>query len=398
MNSPAKLILAALAFAALLLPPLATAQAQPLTITDGPRIEYVGPNIAEIAWTTSTGGSTVLRYGTDPNNLNQTAQEPYASGQGSQHVTHRVKIQNLQPNTKYYFMVDSAQGQGTGTEAKSSVQSFATTGGTSGQGGSAALQITDGPRVEYVGTDKAEIAWTTSTGGSSLVRYGTDPNNLSQTAQAPYDRSAGNGRHVTHRVTINNLQPNTTYYFAVDSGQGEGTGTEVKSQVAQFTTNAANASGGDKVPLYRGVSPTTGDHVFTSNYSELSQAVSSGGYQREGIAGYVQRTQAPGTDPFYRLMNPKTGDHFYTTSAPERQSAMANGYQDEGIAGYIASSQQPGTVPLYRMLRGNKHFYTANPQEQQADVQQGWRDEGIAGYIWQQGTSGSNRRDWRHQR
>ncbi|MGZ4821434.1 MAG: fibronectin type III domain-containing protein [Terriglobales bacterium] len=237
MNSPAKFILAALAFAALLLlPALAIAQTQPLTITDGPRIEYVGPNNAEIAWTTSTGGSTVLRYGTDPNNLNQTAQEPYASGQGRQHVTHRVKIQNLQPNTKYYFMVDSAQGQGTGTEAKSSVQSFATKGGGSGQGGSAALQITDGPRVEYVGSDKAEIAWTTSTGGSSLVRYGTDPNNLSQTAQAPYDRSAGNGRHVTHRVTINNLQPNTTYYFVVDSGQGEGTGTEVKSQVAQFKT------------------------------------------------------------------------------------------------------------------------------------------------------------------
>jgi len=246
MNLSGKHTLAALACAALLLlPVLASAQTQQLTITDGPRIEYVGPDTAEIAWTTSTGGSTVLRYGTDPNNLNQTAQEPYARGQGSAHVTHRVKVHNLQPNTTYYFVVDSGQGQGTGTEAKSSVQSFTTKGGGSGSGGSAAssgqgsssgLQITDGPRVEYVGTNKAEIAWTTSTGGSSVVHYGTDPNNLSQTAQAPYDRSSGTGQHVTHRVTINNLQPNTTYYFVVDSGQGQGTGTEVKSQVAQFKT------------------------------------------------------------------------------------------------------------------------------------------------------------------
>lgn len=221
----------------LLLPVMAAAQAQPLTITHGPNIEYVGPRTAEIAWTTSTGGSTVLRYGTDPNNLNQTAQEPYAMGQGSQHVTHRVHVPNLQPGTTYYFMVDSAQGQGTGTEAKSSVQSFTTKPEGSG-GGQGALTITDGPRVEYVGNDKAEIAWTTSTGGSSIIHYGTDPNNLSQTAEAPYSRSDAppTGQHAVHRVTIKNLQPNTTYYFVVESGQGQGTGTGVKSPVQQFKT------------------------------------------------------------------------------------------------------------------------------------------------------------------
>jgi phosphodiesterase/alkaline phosphatase D-like protein len=235
MTSLQKYSLAVLTCAALLLLPVMAAAQSQLSITDGPRIEYVGSNIAEIAWTTSTGGSSIIRYGTSPNSLNQTAEAPYDRGQGSAHVTHRVKIQNLQPNTTYYFIVDSGQGQGTGTEAKSSVQSFTTKSGGSG-GGSAALQITNGPVVEYVGNNKAEIAWTTSTGGSSLIHYGTNPNSLSQTAQEPYDRSSGNGQHVTHRVTINNLQPNTTYYFVVDSGQGQGTGTEAKSQVEQFKT------------------------------------------------------------------------------------------------------------------------------------------------------------------
>jgi hypothetical protein len=70
------------------------------------------------------------------------------------------------------------------------------------------------------------------------VHYGTDPNNLNQTAQAPYSRSDAPpaGEHAVHRVTISNLQPNTTYYFVVDSGQGQGSGTEVKSPVQHFKT------------------------------------------------------------------------------------------------------------------------------------------------------------------
>ena len=128
MSCYSKHLLAVLAVALLLaIPAMAASQnAQPLTITDGPRIEYVGPDTAEIAWTTSIGASTVVRYGTDPNHLDQTAESPYSRGQAGHHVTHRVKIHNLKPNTTYYFMVDSGQGQGTGTEVKSQVQSFTT--------------------------------------------------------------------------------------------------------------------------------------------------------------------------------------------------------------------------------------------------------------------------------
>jgi phosphodiesterase/alkaline phosphatase D-like protein len=100
-----------------------------------------------------------------------------------------------------------------------------------------AVKITNGPVVEGVGDTWAVIAWTTNTGGSTVVRYGTDQNNLSQTAQAPYaDNEATKAQN--HRVRVTNLQPNTTYFFIVDSGQGEGTGTEAKSQIGQFKTKA----------------------------------------------------------------------------------------------------------------------------------------------------------------
>src|SRR5947199_21331 len=84
---------------------------------------------------------------------------------------------------------------------------------------SAAVRITDGPRVEGTGTNWAVIAWTTNTGGSTLVHYGTDRNNLSQTGHAPYaDNEKTKAQN--HRVRLTGLKPGTTYYFVADSGQG----------------------------------------------------------------------------------------------------------------------------------------------------------------------------------
>jgi phosphodiesterase/alkaline phosphatase D-like protein len=243
------IILVACAVAAI---PL-TGMAQQLSMTHNANIEYVGDDSAQIAWTTNTGGSSVIHYGTDPNNLNQTAQESYQASQNGQHATHRVLIKNLQPNTTYYFRVESAQGQGTGTETQGAVHSFQTkpkgAAGTRGtnygpagtetqQQSSQGLTMTHGPNIEYVGKDSAQIAWTTNTGGSSVIHYGTDPNNLSQTAEESYQQQAASGQHVTHRVTIKNLQPNTTYYYKVESGQGQGNGADVQGQVQSFRTKA----------------------------------------------------------------------------------------------------------------------------------------------------------------
>src|SRR5215467_7899703 len=103
-------------------------KAQAVKITDGPRIEGVGPTWAVIAWTTNTGGSTVVHYGTDANNLSQKAESAYADNEKTKAQNHRVHLKNLKPNTKYFFVVDSGQGEGTGTEAKSSVADFTTKG------------------------------------------------------------------------------------------------------------------------------------------------------------------------------------------------------------------------------------------------------------------------------
>src|SRR5437763_16108227 len=91
------------------------AQNQQLQITNGPTVEGVGDTWAVVAWTTNEGSSSVLHYGTDQNNMNQTAQQDYQKSQSSQGANHRVRVNNLQPGTNYYFKVDSGQGQQSGS-------------------------------------------------------------------------------------------------------------------------------------------------------------------------------------------------------------------------------------------------------------------------------------------
>ena len=101
-------------------------KAQAEKIIAGPQIEQVTNNGATIAWTTNTGGSSVIKYGTDPSHLDRTAESPYADKEGANYQTHRVQLKNLRPDTTYYYSVVSGQGEGTGTMAQSQVQQFKT--------------------------------------------------------------------------------------------------------------------------------------------------------------------------------------------------------------------------------------------------------------------------------
>lgn len=91
------------------------------------------------------------------------------------------------------------------------------------------VQITKGPRVENVTSDTAVVAWSTNVNASTLVRYGTEQQKLTATAEEPWGG-------LTHRVTVRNLRPGTTYYFQAESNQGQGTGTKAVSDVATFST------------------------------------------------------------------------------------------------------------------------------------------------------------------
>jgi phosphodiesterase/alkaline phosphatase D-like protein len=104
------------------------------------------------------------------------------------------------------------------------------------QGKPKAERITNGPLVKAETNNSAEISWSTDAPGSSIVKYGTSPNSLNETAEQPWGGKRESNGDYNHTVWVKNLKPNTTYYFKVETGQGLGTGTEADSRTGQFRT------------------------------------------------------------------------------------------------------------------------------------------------------------------
>lgn len=190
-----------------------------ISIVAGPIARQVKDTSAHIWWQTNSPSSTILMYGTDANNISQKSEKPWGKD------SHSVQLTGLNPGTTYYFRVVTSDGR---ELEKGSFQT------ANSQQAQQQFQIIHGPAVEKLGPDSVVVAWTTSAPSSSIVKYGTDPNNLSQTAQAEWGQQ-------THRVTVNNLQPNTKYYFQVQSGQAQGTGQEMSSATFPLTTEAPGA-------------------------------------------------------------------------------------------------------------------------------------------------------------
>lgn len=312
--------------------------ASELKIIDGPRIEAVTDKTAQIAWSTNVESSATVHFGTDPNHLDQIAQQQWGGEKTQVSAVHRVILRALKPNATYYFTVESGEGwHQEKNVAKSEVKSLTTKMETeSAQEAAAApanptvtgpvtseangfvagplvanvtdrsatlwwmatddhattvaygrskskldqklavptgeikkveltklepntsyfvamadgngkniyegtfktessgfarapFKIVQGPMIEMVGRNTATITWSTSARSSSVVRFGTDPNTISQSVMAPW------GQQI-HRVQIKGLKPNTRYFFQVESAQAEGSGLSAKSNAGTFKT------------------------------------------------------------------------------------------------------------------------------------------------------------------
>jgi purple acid phosphatase-like protein len=104
----------------------------------------------------------------------------------------------------------------------------------------ARVRISQGPEIESAKEHLTIIRWTTNNPGGSpvhygIVRYGTDPKDLSQTAKNPIRLNPYHSSTV-FRVQLYNLKPRTTYYYTVGSMESNGKSDEVTSPVQSFTT------------------------------------------------------------------------------------------------------------------------------------------------------------------
>ena len=110
------------------------------------------------------------------------------------------------------------------------------------QKGAEHIEITKGPELEIAYDDVAIIRWTTTNPRGTdehfaVVSYGTDPQELSQTEKSEIRLNRGHPETI-FRVRMQDLSPETTYFYEVTSTDGVGKSDGVESPVSQFTTPA----------------------------------------------------------------------------------------------------------------------------------------------------------------
>jgi hypothetical protein len=113
------------------------------------------------------------------------------------------------------------------------------------------VEITKAPELESAHDDTAIVRWTTTNPRGDdehygIVHYGTDPEDLSQTAKG-HIRLNRTHPETIFRVRMQGLKPQTTYYYKVTSMGSGGASDGVESAVNQFTTPAP----GERIVNYR---------------------------------------------------------------------------------------------------------------------------------------------------
>jgi hypothetical protein len=108
-----------------------TPKAASVRITQGPELELAKKYLTIIRWTTNNPGGTpdhfgIVHYGTDPNNLSQTAKSPIRLNPSHSSTIFRVRIQGLKPATTYYYTVESEEANGKSDGVTSSLKTFMT--------------------------------------------------------------------------------------------------------------------------------------------------------------------------------------------------------------------------------------------------------------------------------
>jgi phosphodiesterase/alkaline phosphatase D-like protein len=206
-----------------------------VTLTQSAQVTNLTPTSATITWQTNKNGANHVRYGTDPNHPDKSKYVPGGSTQ------HSMTLTDLQPGKTYYFFIMERDqevrqgGTGSFTTPASGGQMKPTSMGSEpqapGSESRSSVRITNGPGVQNITGTTAQVFWNTSAPSGAVVRYGTARDNLSQTAEEPWGQTS-------HSVELKNLQPNTTYFFQIDSAQAQNTGTEVKSGIGTFRTKA----------------------------------------------------------------------------------------------------------------------------------------------------------------
>jgi hypothetical protein len=166
--------------------------------------------------------------------------------------------------------------------------------------------------------------------------------------------------------------------------------------VLTVATSLAAPQTQDLIPLYSVTHYTYNDNFYSTNPSQIQEAINTYGYSNKQKVAFVHGGSfAIGADavtPFHRTYGyaPYT-THFYTTDFNEVNTVTAAPYSFtyEGEEGYLRTDgMKPGSAPMYRLsywwpATGDlMHWYGTDLQTRNQMIGQSWTDEGIEGYVF----------------
>lgn len=141
---------------------------------------------------------------------------------------------------------------------------------------------------------------------------------------------------------------------------------------------AACAEDASGVSVYRLYCSANNEHLFTTDYNEVTVLSTQRGWTYEGIGWYAPEN---GT-PVYRLYNSALQNHLYTTDLNEIEVLTTREGWTIDFNGE-ALFYSGGDVPIYRLynreLRG-LHLWTTDTNEYEVLPSHGWTQEGVALY------------------
>ena len=108
-----------------------TRQAARVRILEKPKLEPATDHLAIVRWTTDNPGGAdvhygVIHYGTDPTHLDRTARSPIRLNRGHRWTTFRVRLDDIEPQTTYYFRLVCEEGSGVSDGMWSTTYEFTT--------------------------------------------------------------------------------------------------------------------------------------------------------------------------------------------------------------------------------------------------------------------------------
>ena len=169
-------------------------------IISGPRAVSIQRTSARIQWVTNELSNSFVEYSTRedfPNSETVTLAELTKN--------HKVDLENLDPDTRYFYRVSSTDAAGNTSRFKRGFFH------TKGRADTRPPVIVKGPIADEVSDASAIIVWLTNEVSNSIVDYATR-DDLSNPTRIEIDESVEE-----HRVELTGLEADTRYFFRIRS-------------------------------------------------------------------------------------------------------------------------------------------------------------------------------------